>query len=388
MKADTKTRCTLGLAMIMKDEVEDLDRIINDYGRFFDKIYVTVTDKNIYDTLHKKFNKNSEAYKKAELSFFKWIDHFGKARTYNTQQVRTDYWMWIDLDDEIEGANNIPTVLEYMVTNNLDAVWFQYDYAPRVTLSDPASISWRERIIKTASNLTWKDEAIHEYINIQEDIRQDFLSQVVIKHRKTAEQLRVTGERNRIILEKDWQRSHRAITAWYMGKYLTRMGDYEGAIEKFLFVTEQSEIKPERFRAWQALGDIYIETGNYEASLDAANEGIAIYPDHPGPWYLKFAVYAATGDYDTALQSAEIALSKRIEGEMARYSHDPSKYEYRGPFAVAQAHLLRGNIERAYELYLQVKKTTPEYIDEASKAMGVQWGIVFEQAHRDKLTED
>ncbi len=388
MKAKKEARHTLGLAMIMKDEVEDLDRIINDYGSFFDKIYITVTDKEVYTTLLKKFNQNSVDTKKVELSYFKWIDHFGKARRYNQQQIKTDYWMWIDLDDEVEGVENIPEVLKDIVANRLDAVWFQYDYVPRVTLSDPASISWRERIIRTASNLTWEDEAIHEYIHIQDNTRQEFRSQVLIRHRKTAEQLRVTGERNRLILEKEWRKNHRAVTAWYMGKYLTRMGNYDSAIEKFLFVTEHSKVRPEQFRAWQALGDIYIETGNHEAALDAADSAITIYPDHPGPWYLKFAVYVAMRNYDVALQSAEIAMSKRIEGEMARYSHDPSKYEYRGPFAIAQAYLLRGNGERAYELYQQVKKIAPTYIDEVSRTTGIQWSTVFEQAYKDKLTND
>jgi hypothetical protein len=109
-----QTRRTLGLAMIMKDEVEDLDRIVKDYGRFFDKIYVTVTDQKTYTALRKRFPAKSATTGPVELSYFKWIDHFGKARIYNQRQVKTDYWMWIDLDDEIEGAEKLPLVLELM----------------------------------------------------------------------------------------------------------------------------------------------------------------------------------------------------------------------------------------------------------------------------------
>lgn len=385
MKAAQKTRHTLGLAMIMKDEINDLNRIIKDYGRYFDKIYVTVTDKKTHTKLSKKYAETDGII---ELSYFKWIDHFGKARIYNQQQVKTDYWMWIDLDDEIEGAENIPKILEYMVANNFDTVWFQYDYNPRVNFSDTGSILWRERIIKTASKLEWRDEAIHEDIIIQDDTKQESLSQVIIKHRKTAEQSLASGERNKLILEKDWRRTHRAVTASYLGSYLRIMGDYEGAIEKLTFVVEHSESKAQRFAAWLDLFECYFQTGQNVEALAAANESITIDSNHPNPWYKRFAVYWVIGDYDSAIQSAEIAMGKRVEGELALLiDHDPSWYRYKGPFVVARAYLSIGNVERAYQLYSEVKKFAPLYIEEQSTTE-VQWSAVFENAHNDKHAAD
>ncbi|MCA9335183.1 hypothetical protein KC953_03500, partial [Candidatus Saccharibacteria bacterium] len=138
MMVSQKSHPTLGLGLIMKDEIEDLERIVDDYGAYFDKIYVAATRKKTYDSLLK-----SRIADNVELSYFKWIDHFGKARLYNQKQIKTDYWMWIDLDDEIVGAEKIAGELEYMVKNNLDVIWFRYDYIPRETLSDPESLSWR-----------------------------------------------------------------------------------------------------------------------------------------------------------------------------------------------------------------------------------------------------
>jgi hypothetical protein len=388
MKAIQKTRHTLGLAMIMKDEVEDLDRIINDYGKYFDKIYVTVTDRKTYTALSKRFPAKPAADSLVELSYFKWIDHFGKARRFNQQQIKTDYWMWIDTDDEIEGAENIPSMVEYMVTNDLDVVWFLYDYVRRVNLSEPGSISWRERIVKTAPNLAWNDVAVHETLDeaIQGDIREELHSNVIIKHRKTAEQFPLSRDRNKLILEKDWLRAPNAVTGYYLGGTLTELGDYEGAIEKLSFAAEHSDIRPVKFGAWENLYECYFRTGDYNAALIAIGECIAIDPDHPGPWYKKFTVYGAMGLHDEAMQSAETAMSKRIQGNLEIVSNDPTWYQYRGPFAVAQAYLSIGNVERAHQLYQEVKKIAPGYIDEISKATSVQWGAVFEQAYKDKLT--
>lgn len=70
------------------------------------------------------------------------------------------------------------------------------------------------------------------------------------------------------------------------------------------------------------------------------------------------------------------------DGELAVVlGHDPSLSQYRGPFMVAQAYLSIGNTERAYQLYTQVKKAAPQYIEELSVANGVRWDDTFEQAY-------
>jgi tetratricopeptide (TPR) repeat protein len=383
MKKARETHHTLALAMIMKDEVDDLDRIIKNYGKYFDKIYVTVTDKKTYSELLKKFPAHNEL---VELSYFKWIDHFGKARLYNQKQIKTDYWMWIDLDDEIEGAEHIPAMIKYMVAKDIDAIILQYEYLRRVNLSDPGQIFWRERIIKASSKLKWRDEAVHENINVQSDTKHVVLSETIIKHRKTTDQMPASVERNRLILEKDWLHTHRALTAWHLGATLRESGDYEGAIEKLLFVAENSASKAYRFAAWQSLCECYYQTDQLDAALNAVSKCMTIDSDHPEPWYQRFAVYRAMGRHDLAMQSAETAMTKRATGELAIIlGQDPSWHQYKFPFDAAQAYLSLGNIERAYELFQQVKRIAPGYIEEQSAAMGVNWNNAFKQAYKNRL---
>lgn len=381
-KNTPNTHRTLALAMIMKNEVDDLHRIVNDYGKYLDKIYVTVTHKDTYDELTKESLDSN-----VELSYFKWIDHFGKARRYNQKQIKTDYWMWIDLDDEIEGAEKLHQVVEYMDANDLDAVWLQYDYIRRTNLSEPGAIHWKVRIVRSASKLGWNDEAIHENIHVQSDTRYIRLSEsdVMVKHRKTADQLHASGDRNRVILEKDWQRNHREITAHYQGRDFMMIGNYKDAIEKFTYVTEHAINKALKFDAWHNLCECYFQTENYDAALIATNEAVAIEPDHPTPWYQRFAVYMRKGDHYAALQSAEAAMTKRVKDDDIGIllAQDPSFFQYVGPFNVARAYLSVGNAERAYQLYLEVKKIAPQYIDEMSAATGTQWSAVFEQAYNE-----
>ena len=385
MKAPRIKRSTLGLAMIMKDEIEDLDRIIRDYGKYFDKVYVTATEKKTYTALTKKIAKNPDVYKNLELSYFKWIDHFGKARIYNQKQIETDYWMWIDTDDEIEGAEHLTSVSEYMNTNNLDDVWFPYDYTRRVSSMEHETATWRERIIRTASELRWSDDAVHENIDAQGEGSKNFLSNIIVKHRRTAEQQQSSMQRNRLILEKEWQRSKRVPVAYYLGATYKESGDYAGAMKKLLFVVSHNSTSAAlKFKAWQLLFDCYFHTGNYDEALAATDACIVIASGHPAPWYQRFTVYRAMGYDIAAMQVAEIAMAMHVdpEGELAVVlGYDPSLSLYRGPFMIAQAYLSIGNTERAYELYSEVKKIAPQYIEEQG-TVEVRWDSVFEHAHR------
>lgn len=379
MKKTAGSRRTLGLAMIMKDEIDDLKRIVEDYGHIFDKIYITVTHEKTYNALCK-----SAVAELVDLSFFEWIDHFGKARLYNQKQIKTDYWMWIDLDDEIVGAEKIASVLEYMVKNNLDVIWFRYDYIPRETLSDPESLSWRERIVKNAPNLAWRDVAVHETLDesIQGEINEELRPGIIIKHRKTRDDFLKSHDRNQRILEKDWATAPTAVTGYYLGRTLAGLGEYEDAIEKLVFAAEKSEIIPVQFESWLNLCDCYFALTKYDKALDAANNAMTIDPDHPMPWFKKFMTYQAQGMRTAAMRCAETSLEKPAAGGRGLIlTVDLSWYQYKAPFEIARAYLANNNAKRAYELYQKVKEIAPQYIEEQSAKMNTSWDEVFEGAY-------
>ncbi|RYX78959.1 hypothetical protein EON76_04590 [bacterium] len=124
----------------------------------------------------------------------------------------------------------------------------------------------------------------------------------------------------------------------------------------------------------------------YPEALDAADKCVAINPNHPDPWFHKFMAYWANNDYDLAMDSAEIALDTRQNGELTvLHGNDPSLFEYKGPFDVARAYLSLGNIKRAYQLYDEVRKTAPEYVDEVSIPTGKRWNDIFEHAYKNLI---
>ena len=114
---------SLGLAVIT-NELEETKKLLEKYYSYFDKFFITVADKDkkVYDELAKLDND------KLELSYFEWVDHFGKARIFNQEQVTTDFWFWCDCDDEITNPENLKQIVSDMETKSIDIMFMNYDY--------------------------------------------------------------------------------------------------------------------------------------------------------------------------------------------------------------------------------------------------------------------
>jgi len=357
---------TVGLAIITNTGPE-IRQMVADYFAHFDKFYITVADKNrkLYTELNEFYKSNP----KVELSYFKWVDHFGKARLYNQSQIKTDYWMWIDSDDTIEGVQHIRTIVQDMYDRHLSAMMLPYKRD--VTL-------WRERIMKTSPSNTWRDVPCHETVSIQGTIEQS--SEVVIRHHKTPEQYRQSVQRNQKLLEKDWIQHKTPDTAFYLGKTYAFQQNYGEALKMFQYTIENSSSDEQKLFTWLHAVDCFSALGQLDRAMFAIDRAHELDPNHPEPWYLKAIYYAAQGVFDQAGQFAETAMAMEPP-KTTLVVYDPEKFKYWGLFVSAQANLHKGNIDEAYKLYQEVKKAAPHIIEQ-QYASGKRWDKVFEEAYR------
>ena len=115
---------TLGLAMIVKDEVKEFEAILNSVYDYIDNCFLTVTDEGSLDA----FEDLIEKYPKLRVSYFHWVADFAKARNYNLKQINTDYWFWLDSDDKLQHADFFPEQVARMERDNLDVIFWPYNY--------------------------------------------------------------------------------------------------------------------------------------------------------------------------------------------------------------------------------------------------------------------
>lgn len=343
---------TLGLAMITNN-AESVKRVIGQYGKYFDKFYITVADKTkgqFYEL--QKLNDD-----RLELSYYKWNDHFGKARQYNAKQIKTDYYFWIDSDDEIVGVEELPDLVNMMEASKLDAIYLLYDYMHN-EIGESVSPHWRERMIRTDSSLKWSDSRCHETL-LAPNANTMRYDGVVIKHVKPEADHKKSHERNCKLLLKDFQETQDPRTAMYLGDNLMYLKEFDLALQYFSFLIQKGGWDEDKYRAWLKISEINFLVGDTERAIDAANAAEHLLPEFPDAYFQKASVYNELNMPRKVYEWVKVGMSKPIPNTLSPY--DPTLYEYRGLFMGALAALELGKVDEAFELFQIVRKRSPNY---------------------------
>lgn len=362
---------TVGLALITNSEAKTRD-LVEKYDSYFDKLFITVADKNKTEYNKLKALDNE----KIELSYFKWVNHFGKARRFNQSQITTDYWFWMDDDDEIVNPENIRSLVEHMDKNKIEVIFMNYDYFTNPEGEQQAN-HWRERIIHTASDCKWEEVPCHE--TVPSKGLADKTELCAVKHHKTIEQMLGAMDRNQKLLEKDWEVNKDPRTAYYLGMTYQFHQTYEKAIEMFNFMIENGGWDEQKVIALNHLSNSYFALEDYEKALGATDEALSLDPGHPDAYFQKVVIYSKMNDYAKAAEWAEMGLTKKINPDSMQLI-DPTKYTYRGLFLAAQSNLFVGRPDRAFDYYNQVASVAPHYIQEMVQTSGVDWPRTFAES--------
>lgn len=194
----------------------------------FDEIWFTDTGSTDGS---EKFVLTPEARELAKspiyLKTFKWIDDFAAARNYSMEGVKTDYVMWLDLDDVLSD--------KYLFIKWRDDVmmlsdfWLmKYNYALDGN-NKPVVTFLRERIIKTSKKFSWK-YFIHEGMIPDEKVEAGVITTFTVDHKRTAQDYEKDFSRNVSMLEKAAKEGELPIRLkFYYGKELADKGRFQEA---------------------------------------------------------------------------------------------------------------------------------------------------------------
>lgn len=329
---------TLGLALIVKDEVEDVARIVRDYEKYFDAIFITVTSKKRLEEFHKIDSA------KVEWSEFHWVDNFAMARNANLKQVATDYFMWLDADDSIENPEGLRTLVAKMEAEKLDAVFLPYDYMQN---EEGECIAWqeRERLIKTNHPWKWKG-AVHESLVSEAKpaiVRDD---SVVVHHRRQYSEVFSSASRNHKILVREHNKEPRdpRITH-YLGLSYFMQREYDKAIEVLIEHIQESGWDEEKYRSWCKIAEAHIITDNNAKAQAAANAAIDILPTYPEAYFIKAEAAYLADNYAGCIEWLKVAVQK--EQPKTASVIDPSR-KVRALVLGAISYTNLGNPKEAY----------------------------------------
>lgn len=342
---------TIALAIIAKDEVEQLQRLIKDYSPYFNEIAIAYDD----DIIAEKIVPNE----KVKLHKYEWCNNFAHKRNFLASKITSEFYLRCDTDDVIENIESLPKALNAYVRNGFTVVMFDYLYG-----FDASGVCnakhWRETVIKNDGNIFW-NKAIHENINPVSPRKMvaGRETQIRIRHMQTAEGRDKSFARNFAMLTDEYEKCKKegkkqdARTVGYIARSLLGKKEYAKAIPVFEEFISTSGWDDDKYFAWVQMGDCWVSLGDMEMGITCCVEAMLMKPDYPDAYFHLMSAYYEKRDYKKAIEWGELGFKKPTPDTM--YVIDPSAYTWRPAAQIAMCYMNVGKFEKAIAMLQKAK---------------------------------
>lgn len=325
---------SLGLAMIVKDEREELMKLLwslhagpngDTWATPFDSVVLCVTGDHSeeYEAwLHTQFAG-------IKVVHFDWIDDFSAARKASFDACDCDYIMWLDADDTLLGVDDLLSVCQDAFINpSVYSVFMQYEYDHDKD-GNCCMLLWRERIIKRGSH-EWKG-ALHESLIPIIDGCNYRTDKVVVSHNVDPDRVGRSGIRNLRISKAEFDKERfpnssgtDPRTTLYFAKALHATGHFAQSIPIFEEYLETSEWDDERYQVYLILGVLYVNSKQYHKALECATQAIRLRPVFGQAYYLMAQIYFHMERYEEVIHFCEIGAGSKMPTDVI--PTDPTEY--------------------------------------------------------------
>lgn len=243
---------------------------------------------------------------------------FAAVRNKMANQVKTDYYFWIDTDDTIDQPEKIKELTKICDVHGLDAIMLPYEYH-RNEFGEVAALQWRERILRTAYPWKWHG-VVHETPVHNGDAKISRSEDVMIRHKvKTQDELMNSAMRNHRLL-KGAVNSGDPRVLYYLGNSYFYMNDHKQAIKLLNQYIEKSGWDEEKYRALLSIIKAHIALGQHDLAVDTGLRAIKMFPQFPYAYLEIGRALHAQGEYPKSNEWIKIGLSKPIPDEMMMHS--------------------------------------------------------------------
>jgi len=339
----------LALAIIAKNEVKEIERIVKDYGKYFDEIVVGY-DSDIHELSHLPI----------KVYPYVWKKDFADKRNFVASKVESEYYLRLDCDDELINPQNIREIFDIAVKNGVDVVYVPYLYGFDEDGNCVAE-HVRETIIKKSDNFYWM-KPVHENIHIidQSVFKPLKTDRFKIKHNLTDEHARESMLRNLEILLDEYNvdgENTDPRTIAYIGRAFIDLCDYRKAIPFLEKLIDKSGWDDDKYFAWIDIASANQHMGNIDSSIAACNEALGINTSFPDAYTKLAELYIYKKEWRKALDWQLLATTKKTPDTM--YVINPSVYNIRPLVNLAIIYYNLGEFKRALEFIRKAKTLAP-----------------------------
>lgn len=373
---------TVSLQMIVKDEVDPLSiLIIGNAVDYFDKINITVSDKKAYKELCKP--ELLGAYPHVKLEFRKWTDDFAAARNANLKLCDTDYFFWLDADDEFD-FSTIPDLVKLAEDGNYDALYLPYIYHTD-QWGNPDTVHDRERLLRRSAGFEWRG-VVHESLLVDTKFRGKKLTKPQVIHHAGDPDASTIRNHNILVKAVLGTDTPDPRNVYYLGISYYGIGEYEKAINTLNEYTRLGEWPEEIYRAFIKISESYYNLGRYPEAVQEALKASGMMPSYPNAYFTLAKFEYQQENWAECLEWIQVALSKPVPDTMS--IRNPEMYEYAKLYSAVCHYELRQYRQAYKHLQAAPDYLKDELIDKFREAANLETFIKVLPNITDYIPED
>jgi tetratricopeptide (TPR) repeat protein len=296
-----KPRPTVALSMIVKDEFEEVEVLLSQAYDYFDQICVVVSDKPTCNKLKKNFPDA-----KFNIKWREWNNRFDDARNACLELVDTDFFFWLDADDEFD-FRAVPQLVDIAEENGIDAIFMPYNYM-QDDQGNCITRHWRERLIRQGRGYSWRGWVHETCISDEKPVthKVDF----EVKHHATLDDAKNSYARNHAILEEAYEATEDPRYLHYLGMSYFTGQDYERAGELLTDYLKVGGSVEDVYRSLGLLSECAYHLGKFDLALEYATKCATLKPEYPMAYWLLAQYEADQENYEEALEWVKVSETK------------------------------------------------------------------------------
>lgn len=352
---------TLSLAMIVKDEAENLEKCLATARPHVDEI--VVIDTGSTDGTQAIARRYADVFEEIE-----WPDSFSVARNYSFDLASGDYILWLDGDEHIPEAEHWNLLRQVLDEQKFGGLQLRFHNALPDRQVLKADCLWLTRVVRNDPRIRFEgrvhnqiDHNLKAYCKREEEP----LGQVPVKvihsgYALTKEELTEKYQDRIPLLEHEVEQANSAKKESYylyqLGNAHYMLGQYEEAtqaIERIAF----EHLAPFNAYYTRLMGaNAYVGLGEMQKAMEQVNAMLTLDEDEPIGYMLAGKVLIGLEQFQDALLMHMEAYEKNSSSNNVRFELDESILFRRIGDLAAKL----GYLERAQFFYQQYLERYPD----------------------------
>lgn len=406
---------TLGLCIIIKNEKDNLPNLLGSVKGVVDTVYLTDTGSTdgsvevaekvckrlglkldvteispdshpevwapniskdhwsrIAQDLYPKYRDDYELWKKSIIHKYRSgirFFNFSKARNLNFAQAKTDWILWMDGDDTLEGGD-LRNIIKQVELNGATGLVLEYLYQT----DKEGNVLNRHPKLRAVKNglYSWTHEEAGD-VPIHENLfplpgkqTRDMRSrEVKIRHNVSDENMKDSMQRNiKILRELEKQEGDKPDlrTTFLLGRELFSNGDEEQKEQSLYYLkkfVKGGGTLGESLHACAMISKFYESKGKFREQLKWATRGIGFHPLHPLGYLCAGEAYRNMGRWKEAAIVLEQALKVEV-GDMEMIAFSQYVMDRLATIELANAYNELGEHDKAIDLVQSLRDKVEE----------------------------